>query len=128
MVSTAADYGRFCQMLLNGGVLSGARLLGRKTVELMTANHWTLDKTPFPPGSSILNGYSYGLGVRTLVDVAQSGVPGSLGEYGWAGAQSTYFWIDPHEQLFGVLMVQLAPFNFRPAWVFQVLAYQALIA
>ena len=115
-------------MLLNGGVLSGARLLGRKTVELMTANHWTLDKTPFPPGSSILNGYSYGLGVRTLVDVAQSGVPGSLGEYGWAGAQSTYFWIDPREQLFGVLMVQLAPFNFRPAWVFQVLAYQALIA
>ena len=128
LVSTAADYGRFCQTLLNGGALSGTRLLGRKTVELMTANHWTLEKSPFPPGFRIPNGYSYGLGVRTLVDVARSGVPGSLGEYGWAGALSTYFWIDPREQLLGVFMVQLVPLNFRPAWMFQVLAYQALIA
>ena len=127
LVSTAADYGRFCQMLLNGGVLSGTRLLGRKTVELMTANHWTTDKRPFPLDFPIPNGYSYGMGVRTLVDVAQAGVPSSVGEYGWAGVESTHFWIDPHEQFFGVLMVQLAPVNLRPAWVFQVLAYQALI-
>ena len=93
----------------------------------MTANHWTTDKSPFPLGFPILNGYSYGMGVRTLVDVAQAGVPSSVGEYGWAGVESTYFWIDPHEQPYGVLMVQLAPVNLRPAWVFQVLAYQALI-
>ena len=128
LVSTAADYGRFCQTLLNGGALSGTRLLGRKTVELMTANHWTQDDSPFPPVSWMLSGYSYGLGVRTLVDVAQSGVPSSVGEYGWGGAQGSYFWIDPREQLLGVLMVQLVPLTFRPAWMFQVLAYQALIA
>jgi CubicO group peptidase (beta-lactamase class C family) len=130
LVSTAADYARFCQMLLNGGALGKTDLLGRKTVELMTANHWTGDTSPFPPAarSVVLGGYSFGLGVRTLVDVAQSGVPSSVGEYGWAGAFSTYFWIDPREQLLGLLMVQLAPFNFRPAWIFQVLAYQALVA
>jgi CubicO group peptidase (beta-lactamase class C family) len=55
-------------------------------------------------------------------------MPGSVGEYGWAGAQSTYFWIDPREQLFGVLMVQLKPFNLRYGWLFQSLAYQALVA
>jgi CubicO group peptidase (beta-lactamase class C family) len=128
LASTAADYGRFCQTLLNEGVLSSTRLLGRKTVELMTANHWTGDKSPYPPGFPMLNGYGFGLGVRTLVDVAQSGVLSSLGEYGWGGAQSTYFWIDPREQLFGLLMVQLVPLNFRPAWIFQLLAYQALVA
>jgi CubicO group peptidase (beta-lactamase class C family) len=128
MVSTAADYGRFCQTLLNGGVLSGTQLLGRKTVELMTADHWGRDHSPYPPGFPVLNGYGFGLGVRTLVDVARSGVPSSLGEYGWGGAHSTHFWIDPREQLFGLLLVQLAPFNFRPAWTFQVLAYQALVA
>jgi len=128
LVSTAADYGRFCQALLNGGAPSGTRLLGRKTVELMTANHWTGDKSPYPPGFPVLRGNGYGLGVRTLVDVAQSGVPSSLGEYGWGGAHSTYFWIDPREQIIGVLMVQLVPLNFRPAWIFQVLAYQALVA
>jgi CubicO group peptidase (beta-lactamase class C family) len=127
MVSTAADYGRFCQMLLDGGMLSGARLLGRKTVEMMTANHLT-EASPYPPGFPILNGYGYGMGVRTLRDAAQSGVPSSLGEYGWGGSEGTYFWVDPREQLLGVFMVQLVPVNFRPAWMFQVLAYQALIA
>lgn len=128
LVSTAADYGRFCQTLLNGGVLASTRLLGRKTVELMTANHWARDKSTYPPSFPVLNGYGFGLGVRTLVDVAQSGLPSSLGEYGWGGAHGTYFWIDPREQLFGVLMVQITPLTFRPAWIFQVLAYQALIA
>jgi CubicO group peptidase (beta-lactamase class C family) len=65
--------------------------------------------------------------MRALVDVAQSSVPGSAGEFGWGGAQSTNFWIDPREELLGVLMVQLVPSNFRPAAIFQVLAYQALV-
>jgi CubicO group peptidase (beta-lactamase class C family) len=130
LVSTAADYARFCQMLLNGGALGSTRLLGRKTVGLMTANHWTGAASPFPPdwaGTIMLGGYGFGLGVRSLVDVAQSGVPSSVGEYGWVGAYSTYFWIDPREQLYGVLMVQLSPLTLRTAWIFQVLTDQALV-
>ena len=127
LTSTAADYARFCQMLLNGGALGSTRPLGRKTVELMTANHWTGATSPYPPGFPARAGYGFGLGMRALVDVAQSSVPGSAGEYGWGGAQSTNFWIDPREELLGVLMVQLVPSNFRPAAIFQVLAYQALV-
>ena len=128
LVSTAADYWRFCQALLNGGGLSGTRLLGRKTVELMTADQWHGATSPYTPGFPVLPGYGYGLGVRTLVDVARSGVPSSLGEYGWGGALGTYFWIDPREQMVGVVMVQFVPLDFRPAWTFKVLAYQALVA
>ena len=127
LTSTAADYARFCQVLLGGGALGGVRLLGRKTVELMTANHWTGDASPYPPRFPVPSGYGFGLGMRTLVDVARSSVPSSVGEYGWGGAQSTHFWIDPREEFFGLFMVQLAPANFRPAWIFQALAYQALV-
>jgi CubicO group peptidase (beta-lactamase class C family) len=127
LVSTAADYGRFCEALLNGDTRSGTRLLGRKTIELMTADQWHGANNPYPHGFPVLPGYGYGLGVRTLVDVAQSGVPSSLGEYGWGGAHGTDFWIDPREQMVGVLMVQLVPLDFRPAWTFKVLAYQALV-
>jgi CubicO group peptidase (beta-lactamase class C family) len=130
LVSTAADYARFCQMLLDGGTFGRERLLGRKTVELMTANQWAGDESPYAPtsvGRTILGGYGFGLGVRTLVDVAQAGVPGSVGEFGWSGAYSTYFWIDPREQLFGIFLIQLNPMNLRPGWIFHVLAYQALV-
>jgi CubicO group peptidase (beta-lactamase class C family) len=127
LVSTATDYARFCQMLLSGGVLGSSRILGRKAVELMTANHWRGGGSPFPPVLSALNGYGFGLGMRTLVDVAQSGLPSSAGEYGWSGAYSTHFWVDPREQLLGMLLVQLAPFTLRPGQLFQTLAYQALV-
>jgi CubicO group peptidase (beta-lactamase class C family) len=126
LVSTSTDYARFCQMLLNGGALGTARLLGRKTVELMAANQWPSGASPSPDPEE--RGYGYGLGVRTLVDVAQSGIPGSVGEYGWWGAYSTFFWIDPREKLIGVHLVQLSPYNFRSGLVFKVLTYQALIA
>ena len=128
LVSTASDYARFCQMLLNGGALGDAQLLGRKTLELMTANHWTGDESPFPPGFPFPGGSGFGLGMRTLVDVAQSGLPGSAGEYSWAGAFSTSFWIDPAEQVLGILMVQLEPMDLRYARIFQVLAYSALVS
>jgi CubicO group peptidase (beta-lactamase class C family) len=127
LVSTASDYARFCQMLLNGGALGDAQLLGRKTVELMTANH-TGEQRPFAPDFPMPNGYGFGLGVRVLVNPALSGVPSSVGEYGWSGAESTYFWIDPREQLFGVLMLQLEPYTVRYGWLLQSLAYQALSA
>ena len=129
LVSTAEDYARFCQMLLNGGSLGSERLLGRKTVEMMTINHTgaTRPFAPFP-NFPVRDGNGFGLGVRVLVDAGLADMPGSVGEYGWAGAQSTYFWIDPREQLFGVLMIQLEPFNLRYGWLFQSLAYQALVA
>jgi CubicO group peptidase (beta-lactamase class C family) len=126
LVSTATDYARFCQMLLNGGMLGNVHILGRKTVELMTANQ-TGPNRPYPPDFPMPNGYGFGLGVRVLVDPAAAGMPSSIGEYGWSGAESTYFWIDPRERLFGVLMVQLEPYTLRYGWQFQSLAYQALI-
>jgi CubicO group peptidase (beta-lactamase class C family) len=129
LVSTAPDYARFCQMLLNGGSLGNERILGRKSVELMTSNHTGANR-PFPPFPDfpVRNGYGFGLGFRVLIDPTQSGLLGSAGEYGWSGAYGTYFWIDPREQLIGVLMLQLDPGNGRYAWLFQSLAYQALVA
>lgn len=127
LVSTASDYAKFCQMLLNGGVLGTERILGRKTVELMRANH-TGAKSPFPPDFVVANTYGYGLGFRVLIDAAASDVGGSIGEYGWSGAYSTYFWVDPAEELFGAVMLQLEPVNsFRWGRFVQSLAYQALV-
>ena len=128
LVSTASDYARFCQMLLDGGALGRTQLLSRKTVELMTANHWTSTLDPFPRAWGFPSGYGMGLGVRSLVNPAQSGLPGSVGEYGWAGAHSTYFWIDPLEQVFGIFLTQFEPMVLRYGYLFQVLAYQALTA
>ena len=99
--STAEDYARFCQMLLGNGSFNGARLLSRKSVELMTANH--IGDIPIWPD---LAGYRFGLGFRVLTDVGKSGVLGSLGSYGWGGAFGTYFFIDPKEEMFGILMIQ----------------------
>jgi len=100
--STAEDYARFCQLLLNGGSFNGARLLSRKSVELMTANHIG-DMAIWPD----LAGYRFGLGFRVLTDVGASATLGSVGSYGWGGAYGTYFFIDPKEEMFGVLMIQV---------------------
>ena len=128
LVSTAGDYLRFCAMLLNDGALDGARVLGRKTVECMTANQLPAALLPFEVGGREQRGYGYGLGVRVLLDPGQSGRPGSTGEYGWAGAANTYFWIDPREQLIGIILAQVRPAGyFRVAEDFRVLAYQALV-
>jgi CubicO group peptidase (beta-lactamase class C family) len=129
LFSTVADYARFAQMLLNGGELDGARLLGRKTVELMATNQLPAELLPFGFGEhAIIYGYGFGLGVRVLVDVALSRVVGSVGEFGWDGAFSTYFWIDPKEDLLGVLMPQLGPNGSYPIHQqFKTLTYQALV-
>ena len=129
LISTAGDYARFCQMLLNGGALGDLRLLGRKTVELMATNQ-TGPTSPFPPSMPpewTMSAYGYGLGVRVLMDVSKSNAGGSVGEYGWSGAQSTYFWIDPAESLFGVFMTQLEDIQLRYARTVQALTYQALV-
>jgi CubicO group peptidase (beta-lactamase class C family) len=123
LVSTASDYVRFAQMLLNGGELDGVRLLSRKTVEFMTDNHLPPGQHPFDAG-----GYGFGLGVRVRTSVARAGTLGSVGEYGWSGAADTEFWIDPAEDLIGIYLGQCMPSQLYPARrQFKVLAYQALI-
>jgi len=102
LVSTAADYLRFAQMLLNGGEWQGVRLLGRKTVEYMTADH--LGTIPYNAP-----GMGFGLGFQVRRDAGIGGLPGSVGEYGWAGNAGTLFWIDPSEQLIAIYMVQVNP-------------------
>ena len=124
LVSTATDYWRFAQMLLNGGELDGARLLGRKTVEFMLANHLPPHLHPFDEAA-----YGFGLGGNVLLDLGKSPMLGSVGAFGWGGAANTNFWIDPHEQLIGVLMLQFMPSDTYPVkFDFRNLTYQALVA
>ena len=105
--STAADYARFLQMLLNGGQLDGRRLLSPTTVAFMTSDH--LGPMKIVPLGGVGTGYGFGLGfaVRTTPGIA--GVSGSVGEYRWGGAAGTAFWVDPKEEMITVLMLQGAP-------------------
>ena len=120
LVSTARDYWRFCQMLLNGGELDGHRILGRKTIELMTMNHLPdgkdLTELSVAAYSEIASeGVGFGLGFAVTLDPTLTG-GGSKGEYYWGGAASTIFWIDPTEDLIVIFLTQLMPsgtFNFR---------------
>lgn len=106
LYSTAGDYLRFCQMLLNGGSLDGVSILGRKSVDLMMANH--LGDARIPAGS-LREGEGFGLGGYVVVDVARRGRPGSVGQFGWSGAGSTYFTIDRQEKLVAMLLMQHLP-------------------
>lgn len=128
LLSSAPDYMRFAQMLLNGGELDGARLLGRKTVELMTVNHLPRALLPIKvdPADVWNRGSGYGLGFKVLIDVAESGFLGSQGEYGWGGFATTRFWIDPREELIGLIMAQFVPVFSRVLDEFKVLTYQAI--
>jgi CubicO group peptidase (beta-lactamase class C family) len=127
LVSTPTDYARFCQMLLNQGELDGVRILGRKTVEFMTRNH--LSDHVLESFAKVLGeGVGFGLSFWVVNDAAQTRLLQSEGTYGWAGGASTYFWIDPKEEMFGILMAQFIPFTQYPiARQFRVLAYQAII-
>ena len=121
LVSTAADYARFGQMLLNGGSLDGAQILSPKTIELMTVNH-TPDLASIPIAGA---GYGWGLGVRVLTDLAATQTLGSVGNYGWSGIYGTTFWVDPKEKLVAIMLVQRYP-GATVAGAFQPLVYQAL--
>jgi CubicO group peptidase (beta-lactamase class C family) len=127
LFSTAADYMRFAQMLLNRGTLDGARILGPKIVDFMHMNHLPSNLLPFEINRIFYSGYGFGLGSRVLVNVAESALPGSVGEFGWGGAAKTYYWVDPKEELIGVLMTQFMLAFDLPDKDFQVLAYQAII-
>jgi CubicO group peptidase (beta-lactamase class C family) len=128
LVSTAADYLQFCRMLLNQGELEGQRILSRKTVELMTTNQLPDSHLPFDIDGKVFWGYGYGLGVRVLIDLARSQILGSLGEFGWGGVASTFFWIDPVEEMIGIFMSQVRPESYYAAVDdFWVQAYQAIV-
>ena len=119
LVSTAMDYHRFNTMLLNGGELDGARIVGRKTIELMTKNHLpgksdlaTMSQSLFSEAANA--GTGFGLGFAVNMDVAKSMVPGSVGEYYWGGMFSTAFFVDPVERITMVFMTQMSPSNVYP--------------
>jgi len=119
LCSTAADYLAFCRALLNGGELGGIRLLGPKTLALMTANHLPggrylpeMSRSLF--SEATYNGIGFGLGFSVTMNPAQTLIPGSPGEYSWGGAASTSFWIDPAEELAAIFMTQVLPSSAYP--------------
>jgi CubicO group peptidase (beta-lactamase class C family) len=126
LFSTARDYMRFAQMLLNQGQLEGTRILGRKTVELMHTNHLPAQLLPYKIVNPPAYGYGFGLGSRVLLNVAESEKPGSVGEFGWSGAAKTYYWVDPQEKIVGLMLSQSMMQFEVPEKDFQVLAYQAV--
>ncbi len=121
LLSTAGDYYRFCQMLLNGGSLEGRRVIGSRTLQFMTRNHLPggMDMSQFATGSfseTVYEGVGFGLGFANKVDPVRNGFPASVGSYFWGGLASTLFWVDPQEDLVVVFLTQLIPsstFNFR---------------
>ena len=117
LISTARDYLTFCRMLLNKGELDGRRYLSPKTVELMTVNH---------VGDLRGNGEGFGLGFGIITDVAKNGVSGSEGQYFWNGAYSTFFFIDPQEDLIAILLSQRSPYSTYHEKMLRQMTYQAL--
>jgi CubicO group peptidase (beta-lactamase class C family) len=123
LISTAEDYLKFCQMLLNGGSFGGKQILSPKTIQTMTTNH-VGDR---PLHLANLEGYGFGLGFRVLTDLGSAMGLSSPGEYGWGGANGTFFWIDPKEEMIGIFMTQKTP-NPRTIRVeVQTLAVQAIV-
>jgi CubicO group peptidase (beta-lactamase class C family) len=134
LVSTAGDYFRFASMLLNQGELDGVRLLGRKTIELMTMNHLPggQDLTALAQAGMFTEtayaGVGFGLGFSVMRSPARAQISGTPGEYAWGGAASTAFWIDPVEDLVVIFMTQLMPSSSYPLRrELRALAYSALI-
>jgi CubicO group peptidase (beta-lactamase class C family) len=112
------DYLRFAQMLLNGGELDGERVLSPSTIKLMTSDHLgTRVAAPFQPGELLLRtpGYTFGLGFAVRQGDGIAGVPGSAGEFMWAGYAGTFFWVDPQEELVGIYMTK-APSPIRACY------------
>lgn len=120
LLSTAEDYARFLQMLANGGQLDGVRVLGPKTVEIMTANN---------VGDLYGDrGQGFGLGFWVTHDVGRTGEPGSVGAFGWGGAYFTTYWVDPAERLVAVFMTQLLPAGGLDLQTkFKTLVYQSIV-
>lgn len=119
LVSTAADYMKFAQALLGGGSANGHRLIGRKTLELMTSNHLPGGKSIAELSMSMFSeatydGVGFGLGFATTTDCPRTLIPGSNGDFFWGGLAGTFFWVDPAEDLIGLFMTQLMPSSAYP--------------
>jgi CubicO group peptidase (beta-lactamase class C family) len=119
LCSTVADYLTFCRALINGGELGGVRLIGPKTLALMTSNHLpggcdlpAVSRSLF--SEAAYHGIGFGLGFSVTMNPAQTLIPGSAGEYSWGGAATTSFWIDPAEELIAIFMTQVLPSNAYP--------------
>jgi CubicO group peptidase (beta-lactamase class C family) len=134
MVSTAADYARFLQMFANGGQLDGARIISRKTIDLMTADHlppdikmgddmWRFEA--LEPSARMGQGFGLGFAVRN--EQGRNPLPGSPNDYYWGGAWGTYFWHDPREHMYVVFMMQSPMSRLPYRYLLRDLVYQALI-
>ncbi len=126
LFSTAADYMRFAMMLLTGRASDGQRILGRKTLELMHTNHLPQALLPYMLAGAPTPGYGFGLGSRVASDVGATAVAGSVGEFGWAGAAKTYYWVDPKEDLVGLFMSQYMIGFDLPESDLRALTYQSI--
>ena len=123
LMSTASDYARFVQMLIDGGRFGSTRLVGRKTIELMRADHLgaiPVSSPLLPPG----HGFGLGFAVRTQPGIATT--PGSVGQYFWSGIAGTTFWVDPQEALYAILMIQAPGQRVRLRQMFRSLVYAAI--
>jgi CubicO group peptidase (beta-lactamase class C family) len=119
LTASMRDYARFCQMLMNGGELEGARLLSPKTVAFMRRNHLPDDRDMAAMGQPVwsetsYDGIGFGLGWAVVLDPVKAQVVTSVGEHHWGGAASTFFWMDPEEDLYVILLTQLMPSSTYP--------------
>ena len=127
LVSTAEDYLKFAQMVLNKGEFEGVRILGSRTTEYMSINHITRNQMPLVMDVP-WHGMGFGLGFSVVMDPAQAETMLTVGTIGWGGAASTNFWIDPVEEIIGILLMQLWPsYTYPTTNDFRTAVYQALI-
>ncbi len=126
LVSTARDYARFCQMLLNGGQLSGVRLLRPETINQMTSSQLPLGALPMKLNGFPLPGMGFGLGVSVRLDTKSSKPDPAAGEFGWNGAASTYFWVAPRSEMVVIVLQQVQPYNFALQLALQPAIYRAI--
>lgn len=135
MLSTAGDYVRFCQMLLNGGELGGTRLLSPTSVALMASDHLMPDISYGPQMRTMFgalapvpeNGIGFGLGFAVRTQAGRNALPGSVGDYSWSGVSGTYFWIDPQQQLVAILMMQAPNERMHYRYLMRTMVYQAVV-
>jgi len=135
LLSTAGDYARFAQMLLNGGELGGTRLLSPATITLMTSDHLTPDMRRSPSTSLLFGalapmpelGLGFGLGFAVRTHAGRNPLPGSLGDFSWSGVTGTYFWVDPQQQLIAILMTQAPIPRLHYRYLTRTLVYQAIV-
>jgi CubicO group peptidase (beta-lactamase class C family) len=135
LLSTAGDYLRFAQMLLNRGTLGGARLLSPTTVALMTSDHLT-PETRRSPSTPLLFGalapapelgLGFGLGFAVRTHAGRNPLPGSVGDFSWSGVTGTYFWVDPQQQLIAILLTQAPAQRLHYRYLMRTLVYQAIV-